>query len=269
MKIDLTIVDKKFAISIEQCFLKSHKGVVETQKNLGLESNSLLVGSGEAFYLGKASFLTQVMGWGFDVDEKEIEDQIKAIEAFYLANGVEEAAIELSPFCGNSILEQLSQRNYRASEVTNISLLRLDNYCIPETLPVQIELSGKEDLTAWAKCIAEGFGCPEASSQFQIYASSEQMLVFQARDESTIIAGATMGIHSPFVDLGVTSTLPAFRGQGIQKSLLHKRLTYAKREGLEYAVVATEPGSISDLNVQKVGFHCAYTRIKFLKKLGN
>ena len=63
-------------------------------------------------------------------------------------------------------------------------------------------------------------------------------------------------------DLGVTSTLPAYRGKGLQKKLLFTRLNFAKQHGMALATVTTEPGTISDLNIQKLGFHCAYTRIK-------
>ena len=69
-------------------------------------------------------------------------------------------------------------------------------------------------------------------------------------------------MHGDFCDLGVTSTLPAYRGKGLQKQLVKIRLSAAKRQGLSWATVTTEPGSVSDINVQKVGFHCAYTRIK-------
>ena len=69
-------------------------------------------------------------------------------------------------------------------------------------------------------------------------------------------------MHGCVADLGVTSTLPAYRNLGLQKLLLKERLQFAQNNGISLATVTTEPGSISALNVQKIGFHCAYTRIK-------
>ncbi len=81
-------------------------------------------------------------------------------------------------------------------------------------------------------------------------------------EREKIVAGATVALHGEVCDLGVTSTIPAYRGKGLQKQLLLTRLNFAKKNGLVLATVTTEPGTISDLNIQKSGFRCAYTRIK-------
>ena len=113
-----------------------------------------------------------------------------------------------------------------------------------------------------APIVALGFDYPEVQEQFFHYAQSKGVTAFAVYDGDNIVAGATIAMHGDFCDLGVTSVLPAFRRKGLQKKLLHTRLNFAKELGLSWATVTTEPGSISDQNIQKVGFCCAYTRVK-------
>ena len=55
------IVNKEFAKQIEICIKQSHINVAQKHAELGLESDILSIGSGAACFLGKDSFLSQVV----------------------------------------------------------------------------------------------------------------------------------------------------------------------------------------------------------------
>jgi hypothetical protein len=52
----------------------------------------------------------------------------------------------------------------------------------------------------------------------------------------------------------------------VQKALLLVRLAVAAENGCDLAMVATQPGSGSQRNVERLGFRVVYTRTKFLKQ---
>jgi GNAT superfamily N-acetyltransferase len=60
--------------------------------------------------------------------------------------------------------------------------------------------------------------------------------------------------------LNGAATAPEHRRRGIQTALLAVRLADAASAGCEIAVVTASPGSKSQQNVQRRGFHLLYTR---------
>lgn len=224
------------------------------------------INGGTACFSGFDSYLSQVVGWGFKTPLNHYQADILKIEQFYQALQHTRVDIEFCPFVGQELAEFLSQRGYMVSELNNVSALNLADY---KPVPVSDELLIKQlspaELDDWAFKMAEGFDYPPAIEQFSHFARAKNIMVFGVYSQNELVAGATMAMHGPCCDLGVTSTLPRYRGQGLQKKLLWTRLNVAKASGLTIATVTTEAGTISDLNIQKVGFHCAYTRIKFTK----
>jgi GNAT superfamily N-acetyltransferase len=73
-------------------------------------------------------------------------------------------------------------------------------------------------------------------------------------------AGASLRIGEGVAQLAGSATAPAHRRRGIQSALLAARLTDAAAAGCDIAVVTTQPGSKSQENVQRRGFHLLYTR---------
>jgi GNAT superfamily N-acetyltransferase len=253
-------INKRLAAQMEACIMQTH---IEVTKQYP-EGRILNINGGVACFSGFDSYLSQVVGWGFTTKLKQLHSEIERIENFYRALHHPRVDIELCPFVGNELTVFLSQRGYSISELNNVSALDLKAYesvdCTQDLFIInEIQSNQKRE---WAKKVALGFGAVEAEEQFFLYAQSQGVKVFAVYDGPEIVAGATVAMHGDFCDLGVTSTLPEYRGKGLQKKLLHTRLNAAKQYGLSWATVTTEPGTVSDLNVQKIGFHCAYTRIK-------
>lgn len=254
------LINKQCAAQMESCIKQSHIEVTRQYK----EGQILEINGGAACFSGFESYLSQVVGWGFSSKAKQFRHEITAIEHFYQALGHPRVDIELCPFAGNDLACFLSDEGYRVSELNNVSFLDLKAY-------QKIDCSSDEwlirpvrtdELDVWARHVALGFAYPEAEEQFSYYARATGVVAFGAFVHEQLVAGATLALHGAFCDLAVTSTLPAYRGRGLQKRLLATRLNFAKDQGLHVAMVTTDPGSISDLNIQKLGFRCAYTRIK-------
>ncbi|ARH00798.1 GNAT family N-acetyltransferase [Legionella micdadei] len=255
------VITKELAFKIENCIKESHyRFTKQCAKGSILE-----LGTGAAFFSGENSFFSQVIGWGFDTDQDKLISQIETIENFYHKLLHRRVDIELSPLAGNFIFSELSRRGYVISELNNISILDLTQpvrNTVPKHEEFRIQPISENHLHEWANCVALGFEYEEAREQFYLYAKTEGVTPFGAFMNNKLVAGGTIAIHQGVCDLGVTSTLPFYRGRGLQKALLDKRIEYAIHSGAGIASVTTEPGSISDLNIQKIGFQIAYTRIK-------
>lgn len=253
-------ITKDLAVRMETCIKQSHIEVTQQYA----QGRILEINGGAACFSGFDSFLSQVVGWGFATKSKQFKVEIETIEQFYKSLGHSRIDIELCPFVGNDLAVFLGQRGYGITELNNVSALDLKDHkrmiCSDEEFIIR-EVQ-QDELEEWAKRVAAGFGYPEAQKQFSHYVQAKGITAFAAFDQDKMVAGATIAMHGDVCDLGVTSTMPAYRGRGLQKKLLLTRLNFAKQFGLALATVTTEPGTISDLNIQKSGFHCAYTRIK-------
>ena len=256
------IIDKNLAKRIEHCIQMSHINVTQQYIATNTHAAILEIGGGAACFSGHDSFLSQVIGWGFNSDISNPEDDLNQIEQFYLQKQHQQVDIELCPFVDDGIINLLSTRGYHVTEVNQISVLDLNTY---ENHFSKEHIAIADDVKAFAQCVSEGFSCSHLKHHFEYYALSGAIYPFAAYVDHKMVAGATCAIDQDICDLGVTSTLPAFRGRGFQKELLHARLSFAIKKGVKLATVTTEPGSISDINTQKLGFRCAYTRLKLTK----
>lgn len=257
-------ITKEFALRMESCIKQTHTAMAYAHP----KGKVLEVGTGAACFAGFSSFFSQVSAWGFNLSSKQFKVQIQAIEHFYQSLNHPCVDIELCPLVGNDLPQVLSQLGYGITELNNVFFIELQHYKgMDSAHNFVVRTISPAELERWANRVALGFGHLDAQEQFADYAQLKNVTAFAVFSQGQIIAGATIAIDNQVVDLGVTSTLPAYRNQGLQKLLLKHRLNFAKMHDASLAIVTTEPGSISDLNVQKVGFHCAYTRIKFSKKL--
>ncbi|MFT4059235.1 MAG: GNAT family N-acetyltransferase [Legionella sp.] len=253
-------ITKEMAAKMEGCIKQTHIEVTKQYEH----GRFLELSGGAACFSGFDSYLSQVVGWGFATLPKQFKSEIEQIEHFYKKHQHQRVDIELCPFIGNDLPIFLSQRGYQISEMNNVSALSLNTYRSVDVKEKQfmIRKVQADELKTWAMHVALGFGYPEAQEQFYRYVQANGVHTFAVYKQEEMVAGAVIAMYGELCDLGVTSTSPAYRGMGLQKKLLQARLNFAQEHGLSWAIVTTEPGTISDANVQKIGFQCVYTRIK-------
>jgi hypothetical protein len=90
---------------------------------------------------------------------------------------------------------------------------------------------------------------------------------FLAELDGHPIAAAALTVHNGIALLAGACTIPEARRQGAQLALLHARLTFAAKLGVDLAMVVTAPGSASHRNAERQGFRPVYTRAKWLRAL--
>jgi GNAT superfamily N-acetyltransferase len=83
--------------------------------------------------------------------------------------------------------------------------------------------------------------------------------------DGVVAGGGSMRMSEGVAQLTGTAKSPAYRRRGVQTALLSTRLADAVRARCDIAVVTTQPGSKSQENVQRRGFHLLYTRAVLVK----
>lgn len=259
-------INQEISKEIESCIANSHHSVTKVTSG----SDTLSLSTGGAFYLGPDAFLSQVVGWGFYPDLTTLKNELDDIEQFYKAHDCS-INIELSPYVNPGLLSVFKEKQFSVEELNTISYLEFSDEEV--NFNSQFNSNGKSftirsvdesSLSEWAQIVAIGFDAADVEEQFLQYAQAEAITAYAAFHEENMVAGATLSVHESVCDLGVTSTLPIFRGHGLQKALLLARLQDAQHQQIRLASVTTEPGSISEQNIQKIGFKPAYTRLKLV-----
>src|SRR5262249_12371585 len=119
---------------------------------------------------------------------------------------------------------------------------------------------------------AQGVPSHEEFSR-EVIARAERDLVtaagvrrYAALRDGVIAGGASFRAAEGVAQFTGAATAPAHRRRGIQTALVPARLADAVAAGADIAVVATQPGSKSQQNVQRRGFDLLYTRVILVKQ---
>jgi GNAT superfamily N-acetyltransferase len=140
---------------------------------------------------------------------------------------------------------------------------------------IDVRQAAHDEIDTWVATVTAGFASPDESGaggdqplppDGELAATLDDvfraggMTRYLARVDGAVAGGAAMRIDESVALLAGAATLPEFRRRGVQRALLEARLADAARAGCELAVVVTQPGSTSQANVQRQGFHLLYAR---------
>ena len=262
---------------IEAAQSQNQYDYAEAHARLGLSSPCAAARMSEtatALYAGENSPLTQSFGVGMESQdeppEQRVKSQLDALEEFFFTRG---AAVHLgiANLAAKAYTQELGARGYVVSEYSHVLGLDLRNFESKETVSSARAVE-EEELDSVAETIAAGFlehnvgEAPIAPDFLEIFSVS--MRSNGSRAFAVEIGGALAGaggitILDDVAMLAGASVQPRLRNQGAQKALINERLRYAKERGCDVAVVTTTPGSISQANMQKIGFSLLYARVKF------
>ncbi|KAL4983751.1 hypothetical protein BDW68DRAFT_168220 [Aspergillus falconensis] len=234
----------------------------------------------------KASFgrkLNHVAGIGMDgpVTDKDVDD----IERLYKAIGVS-PEINLCPFAHDSAVKVLKKRGYMTCAEMNVYGLSLQDYEAEDRTrreeeeykrnkgeEIRITPVSKEDHLLFIQSSTTAFTSPETPNHdlFRTLATIATLRpdtrLYIAKINGKIAGTAGLALISTplgkVAELYIDSTVPEFRGRGVQAALLRDRLSEAKREGCDIAAVTTWPGGVSARNMERVGFRLAYRKDVF------
>ncbi|MFY9608662.1 MAG: GNAT family N-acetyltransferase [Blastocatellia bacterium] len=232
----------------------------------------LPVAGGLASFAGIDSPVTQAFGLGLNGPVPEAD--MVGMEEFYDAHR-SAVNIETCPLADPSLLKLLNERGYRPIEYSNVFVRELtsdDSQAWPDpTSQLRVRRPAHDEAESYSLLVSKSFFetaeiSPEFRSIFISCFSAAGAFFFIAEIDGVAASGGMMSIHQGVASLGGTGTLPEFRNRGAQKALLLARLALAAESGCDLAMVATQPGSGSQRNVERQGFRVVYTRTKFLKQ---
>jgi ribosomal protein S18 acetylase RimI-like enzyme len=264
--------DTALAARIERAEAELMARASEAARRRGLGAGFVVpVAGGVATFAGAGSPFNKVAGLGFGgVPSPSALDEI---ERAFAACGAP-VQIELAHLGDPAVGAWLTGRGYRLVSFENVLGLGLDSG--PERVTpagVEVRPSGDGEFGEWLEAVVDGVIHPDteglpAHEEFprDIIVNAERDLVaagavrYAALRDGVMAGGATMRLGGGIAQLTGAATRPAHRRRGVQTALLAARLADAAAAGCDIAVVTTQPGSVSQHNVQRRGFDLLYTR---------
>src|ERR1700732_1201626 len=220
-----------------------------------------------AVFAGVNSPVTQAIGLG--LHGEVLDTDLDRVWDFCHSRGAA-AAVELCPLVPMSLYERLAKRGYQALEVSDVlfrKLTDLDGEVKAPPSGVNTRRAAPGESKLWTKTVAQGFAEPHPVTQSILevmggfFPAAHCFLAFV---DGAVAGGAALSVRGGVCGLFGASTLPEFRGRGVQSALLKARLGSAASEGCDVAVSIAQPGSVSHRNIERHGFRIAYTRTKLI-----
>ena len=225
------------------------------------------VGGGIAAYLGDGSAVSGTAGFGMRGEVSTAD--VVALECFFLKRR-ERPLAGVCPFAHPSAARAFEERGWTIGSFENVLVRGIDPV---EPLPepdehVEVRLAHSPDeLELWALMVANGFAAPDDPTPAEMQLGRAAVV----RSDSSFLVGYVDGkpagtgelqIEAGVGWLSADTTLPQFRGCGVQRSLQCARLELARAAGCDIAVSESAPGSGSQRNMERLGFRVAYTRVE-------
>lgn len=222
------------------------------------------IGGTFAMFAGVGSPITQTFGLG--VHQPLVEKDLDAVERFFRLRG---SAVyhEVCPLAGVEPSALLASRQYRPCEMSQVMFRVIDPgqvAALPGTLTVRQVRAEESGL--YGRIAAQGWiEHPEVMPFIEGFAhlSLAAATCFFAELDGMPIATAALFMHAGTALLAGASTIPGGRRRGAQNALLDARLRHAAEQGCDLAMMVAAPGSASQRNAERRGFHIAYTRTKW------
>jgi ribosomal protein S18 acetylase RimI-like enzyme len=233
------------------------------------------IGEGTATYAGPDSPFNKVAGLGFGGLP---EDELDRVEAAFAERDVP-VQVELSTLGDPAVGELLTGRGYGLAGFENVLGRPLDGE--PEHVTaagIEIRPSGDDELEAWLDVVVDAVMHPDvdgaaAHEEFPrdaIERAERDLLAtgvrrWSALRDGAIAGGAGLRVADGIAQMAGAATAPSHRRRGVQAALTAVRLEAAAAAGCDVAVVTTQPGSTSQRNVQRRGFHLLYARAVLIR----
>lgn len=229
-------------------------------------AEALAIAGGHAVFAGANSPVGRAIALGLagPVSGAEVDE----VEAFYRRHGAP-AQFDVTPLTHESLLAQLLERRYAATELNNVLARHLSpGESFPEEVDgIEFRPCAPQQAQLWTQTMLHGFfadaeipaGWDELLYPMAVVPNGMAVIAWEG-EQPVAAAGGLICPQWKLVTLGGTSTLPSHRGRGIQTAAIGRRLNAGIRAGCDLAVVVTRAGTVSQRNAEKMGFSVAYTK---------
>jgi GNAT superfamily N-acetyltransferase len=231
---------------------------------------------------GVAAFTLPIFGRklnhvvGFGMNEPVSRSDLLAVEALY--SSLELATeIDLCPYSHSTALQALAEGGYSVNDFVNVyarEITDADLHAGEEYEGITISRLAPDKTEEFVRCSAEGFlsgGRPRIllETLALIAAMRPDTRLYIALIDGRIAGSAGLALtetsQGGVAHLYIDSTMPEYRGQGVQAALTRARLSDAKREGFDFAALQARQGNGIARNAERAGFSLAYSKPTFSK----
>jgi GNAT superfamily N-acetyltransferase len=230
------------------------------------------IADGHAVFAGKDSPVGRTIGFGFAAPV--LPADLDAIEAFYASKGAP-AQIDVTPLQHESLTTLLHERGYSMSELNNVMAreIRPNERWEEEAKDIEFRACSPDQAELWTNTMLRGFfpdgDIPPGWDKLLMpmaQLSHGMPTIAWADGEPVAAFGGLICREWKLLMLGGTSTLPEYRGRGIQTAAIGHRLAIGFREGCDLAVVVTRGGTTSQRNAERMGFTLAYSKATLVQR---
>ena len=267
---DPLIVDVALAARLERTEATANSRFIEARRRISPDSNAdwIEVAGTYAMFDGPDSPCTQTFGLGINGNPTAVD--LRTIESFFFERG---AAVhhEVAPLIAPELIVRLNDRGYHPIEFTSVMYRRIGPN-VPMPMPrnpiLRVNVASQNQAELWAQTSACGW-CEHPDMMQLILDLAQNFVVTEgatamfAELDGRPVATGVVAIAGGIALLAGASTIPDARKQGAQSALLAQRLQFAVDQGCDIAMMCALPGSPSQRNAQRNGFHIAYTRTKW------
>jgi GNAT superfamily N-acetyltransferase len=233
------------------------------------------VAGGVALWLGEGAPVNVAAGLAMEAPIGEAE--LGRLEEFYARRGAT-PMLATCPFADPTLFALLGKGGWQVTEFENVLALELDvplealdpsGACTPPA-GIEVRVCTEAERASWGRLAARGFSdeAEPAPSHLEfgdlMAASMAHSLVLGFADGLPAGTGA-LKIEGGVGWLSGDTTLPEFRGRGVQRAIQTYRLLLARDAGCTLAVTEAMAGSGSQRNMERLGFRVVYPHLSFVK----
>ncbi len=271
----MIVTSPQVARAIEAAEAHHLRVQVDTWRALGAsDAHVVELGTGVAAFteplFGRK--LNHVTGLGMG-DAPVDEHALAPLEAAYAERGLA-TEIDLCPHADAALLALLARRGYAVNAFSNTYARTLDDVgsATANARGHDVEiLQGAAAAALFVDACVEGFSVQATQrprellvALARIARARDDTALFVARIDGQVAGSAGLSVADtplgPIGELYIASTLPAWRGRGVQAALLRARLVAAREAGCALAVVMARAANTSARNTERAGFHLAFTK---------
>ncbi|KUJ08197.1 uncharacterized protein LY89DRAFT_337841 [Mollisia scopiformis] len=212
--------------------------------------------------------LNRITGYG--VAGPVSENDLAAVEDLFAKNGVN-TELSLCPLANPSAFQVLESRGYVIKDFINSYVRILTDDDLKEVKEDGVKISRvtaeqAQEFPSWSLAGYRDGGRAELLLETlgRIASMRADTSLYIATVEGKVAGTACMALiettKGGVAHLYTDSTLPEYRGRGIQAALLKARLVEARKAGYDLASVQARPGNGSCRNIERAGFSLAYTK---------
>jgi GNAT superfamily N-acetyltransferase len=212
---------------------------------------------------------------GFGMSGQVSSNDIAVVENLHSKMGID-TEIDLCPHADTDVIQVLASRGYTVNGWINnyVRVITEGDLHDEEYSGIKISQITTEKLDEFPSICLVGFrdnGRPEflLETLARIAVSRADTLLYLATVDGKIAGSAGLALietsKGKVAHLYIDSTLPEYRGRGIQAALIRARLSDAWKAGFDLASAGTRPANVSSRNIERAGFNLAYTKTTFVK----